>query len=266
MRYLTGMAFFLLTMPVLAQLAEEPDENGIRYGHMHLNVSDVARHKELWMEHFNGVEADRGSLQAVRFPDMLILFSENEPTGNSRDSVMHHFGFKVRDIEAFLQQWRDDGLSVDAEFIGAEGQKNAYVTMPDGVLVELQEDQALSTEVSAYHIHFFTPRYEELMDWYTDIFSLEVRSRGSIETTTNVPGMNISFGDADEERAPTQGRAIDHIGFEVENLEAFCRQLEEQGIEFDVPYREIESLGLAIAFFTDPAGGYIELTEGLDDF
>jgi len=29
---------------------------------------------------------------------------------------------------------------------------------------------------------------------------------------------------------------------------------------------EIEALGLAIAFFTDPWGTYIELTEGLDEY
>ena len=35
---------------------------------------------------------------------------------------------------------------------------------------------------------------------------------------------------------------------------------------FDRPYQEIEALGLAIAFFTDPWGTYIELTEGLDEY
>ncbi len=30
-------------------------------------------------------------------------------------------------------------------------------------------------------------------------------------------------------------------------------------------YTEIESLGIAIAFLTDPFGTYIELTEGLDE-
>ena len=37
-------------------------------------------------------------------------------------------------------------------------------------------------------------------------------------------------------------------------------------MEFDRPYTEVESLGIAIAFFTDPFGTYIELTEGLDKF
>ena len=60
--------------------------------------------------------------------------------------------------------------------------------------------------------------------------------------------------------------AGNHIGFEVKNLEAFCRQLEAQGITFDRPYTEVAALNLAVAFITDPFGTYIELTEGLDAF
>ena len=36
------------------------------------------------------------------------------------------------------------------------------------------------------------------------------------------------------------------------------------GVKLAVPYRTVPALGLAIAFFTDPWGTYIELTEGLD--
>ncbi len=31
---------------------------------------------------------------------------------------------------------------------------------------------------------------------------------------------------------------LDHIGFEVTNLEAVCRELEAKGVMFDVPYSE----------------------------
>jgi extradiol dioxygenase family protein len=80
--------------------------------------------------------------------------------------------------------------------------------------------------------------------------------------------MNLTFS-ANREDAPrpaTKGRALDHVGFEVKNLEAFCKQLEANGVHFDVPYRKVAALGIAIAFLTDPMGGYIELTEGLDTF
>ena len=121
-------------------------------------------------------------------------------------------------------------------------------------------------EVSAYHIHFLTPDYEGLLDWYLENFSLERRPRGSIETTTNVPGLNLSFGNATAPMVATRGRSIDHIGFEIDDLEAFCKMLEARGIEFDVTYREVASVELKIAFLTDPSGVYIELTEGYDEY
>jgi hypothetical protein len=33
-----------------------------------------------------------------------------------------------------------------------------------------------------------------------------------------------------------------------------------------VAYRDIPSIGLKIAFITDPSGVYIEFTEGLDEY
>ena len=262
---LTTVALLSLVTPGYAQLAM-PNEAGLTYGHVHLNVSDVEFHKQVWVEHFGGVVSPKGSAVAVRLPGFVVALSAVEPTGGSVGSVLDHFGFKVRNMEKFLAKWRAAGYSVDREFTGAEGQPNAYVTIPDGVLVELQEDQMLPVEVSGYHIHFFTPGYEELLAWYLDVFGLEQRPRGRLPSTTNVPGMNMSFGNAREAAAPTRGRAIDHIGFELDDLEAFCEQLKAKGIEFDTEYREIANLQIKIAFITDPSGVRIELTEGLDAY
>jgi uncharacterized glyoxalase superfamily protein PhnB len=55
---------------------------------------------------------------------------------------------------------------------------------------------------------------------------------------------------------------LDHIGFEVDHLEAFCRTLVADGVKFDVPYKK-DPTGLATASLTDPWGTSIELTEGL---
>ena len=261
----TAVALALVVSPAYAQLAV-PNDAGLTYGHVHLNVTDMELHKRLWVEHFGGVVTEKGPLTAVRLPNFLVALSDREPIGGSQGSVMDHFGFKVRNLAKFLAKWRAAGYAVDSEFTGAEGQPNAYVTMPDDVRVELQEDQGLSVEVSGYHIHFFTSEYEELLDWYLDVFGLDKRPRGRIETTTNVPGMNMSFGDTSPEAAPSRGRSIDHIGFELDDLEAFCEQLQAKGIEFDVEYREIDSIGLKIAFITDPAGTTIELTEGYDAY
>jgi hypothetical protein len=63
--------------------------------------------------------------------------------------------------------------------------------------------------------------------------------------------------------APTKGRSLDHIGFEVANMDLFAQKLQAQGIEFDMPPRTALNGTTKIAFLTDPWGTYIELTQGL---
>jgi catechol 2,3-dioxygenase-like lactoylglutathione lyase family enzyme len=61
---------------------------------------------------------------------------------------------------------------------------------------------------------------------------------------------------------PMKGRMLDHIGFEVTNLEAFTKTLQSKGVKLDRPYRK-NADGTADAALTDPWGTSIELTEGL---
>ena len=262
---LTGALALLFALPAQAQLAR-PNAAGVSFAHMHLNVADIEVHKKLWVEHFDGVVVVKGPLTTVKLPGMLIVFTETEPTGASEGSVVDHFGFKVKDIAKVLAGWREADLEVHSEFTGAEGFSNAYLIAPDGVKIELQEDTSLEVKAEAYHVHFFTQGSVELLDWYIDTFSAVKRARGTHQNTADVPGMNLSFNGSRRERAPTQGRAIDHIGFEVENLEEFCKVLEERGVEFQLGARYIPSIEVAIAFFVDPSGVRIELTEGLDKY
>ncbi|MDH3205059.1 MAG: VOC family protein [Gemmatimonadota bacterium] len=266
MRLLTiAAAALVLGTPAAAQLAP-PNALGVTYAHVHLNVTDVAAHEELWSQVFDGQIVAKGSLRTVRLPNMLVVFTEREPTGPSQGTVMDHFGFKVRDIDEILAAWRARGLEVQSEFNGAEGFRNAYLIAPDGIRLELQEDPQLPMKATGYHIHFWTPQYQELMAWYADFFGAEISPRGTIQTTANVPGMNLSFADCRTECVATRGRAIDHIGFEIDGLEQYITRMQARGIDFQMGYREVPSIGLAISFFTDPSGVYVELTEGFDEY
>jgi predicted enzyme related to lactoylglutathione lyase len=80
----------------------------------------------------------------------------------------------------------------------------------------------------------------------------------------NLPGAQIRFATADTKQAPTRGRVLDHIGFDVKNLEAFTKKLEAAGVKLDRPYTKNEAAGTALAFITDPWGTYIELNERPD--
>ena len=254
-----------IAAPAHAQLAP-PNDAGIAFGHVHLNVRDVELHKKLWVDHFGGRVVQKGPLVAIKLPGMLIALREAAPSGGSEGTVMDHFGFKVPDLAEALRAWRAAGYQVGREFIGSEGFPNAYLMAPDEVKIELQEDKTLPVKASAYHLHFLLADYVQLRDWYVDTFSLTPRKRGTIQTTADVPGMNLSFATSAKPTGGTKGRSIDHIGFEVTNLEAFCKKLEGRGVKFDVPFRSVPAIGLNIAYITDPSGVYIELTEGYNKY
>jgi len=262
---LAALAIVVSALPALAQLSPM-NAAGVTYGHVHLNVSDVEVHKKLWVATFGGVLVQKGPLVTVKFPNMLIALANRAPTGPSQGTGMYHFGFKVRSMPAMLTELRAAGYAVQSEFTGAEGFPNAYVLGPDGLRIEMQEDQTLAAKAVPNHIHFWSPDFMALLDWYVDTFSLTKRSRGKIATTADAGTVNLSFQTSKEPVAPTKGRVIDHIGFEVKDLEAFCKRLEAKGITFDVPFRDVPAIGLKIAFFTDAAGVYIELTEGFDKY
>jgi catechol 2,3-dioxygenase-like lactoylglutathione lyase family enzyme len=260
-------AAFVLSIAGSANAQLSPfNAAGITYGHVHLNVKDVEVQKKIWVDHFDGIVVQKGPLTAVRLPNMLVAFLPKEPTGGSEGTVMDHFGFRVRNIEEVKTKWRAAGYQVTREFMGAEGFPNAYLVGPDGLKIELQEDKTLAVKAVVNHIHFITPDYVKLLDWYAETFSLPKRERGTIKTTADAGAVNLSFGNSPTPTGPTKGRTIDHIGFEVKDLAAFCKQLETKGVKFDVPYRDVPAIALKIAYITDPSGVYIELTQGYVDY
>jgi len=258
---MTAGLLLALATPARAQLSPMNDA-GVTYGHVHLNVSDIEVHKKLFVDIFGGEFVQKGPLAAVKWPNMLVAFAQKAPTGPSQGTVTDHFGFRVRSMPDMLTALRTAGYQIQREFTGAEGFPNAYVLGPDGLRLEMQEDKTLSTKAIPNHVHFLTPEFETLLDWYVDTFSLARRNRGTVKTTADAGTVNLSFQTSRDPVVGTKGRVIDHIGFELRELQAFCKQLESKGIKFDVPYREVPAIGLKIAYITDPTGVYIELTEG----
>jgi creatinine amidohydrolase len=257
-------ALHLSVAPAAGQLARA-NGAGVTWGHLHLNVPDVERHTRIWVEHFGGRVVDFDLVRTISLPGTVLMLNEREPTGGTQGSAVDHFGFSVPDLAAFLERWRADGLLVEAEFEGFGGTPQAYLTFPDGIRVELQEVPTLTVPAEPYHVHLYTPDGAEgLRDWYAERFALSPRTRGRIPFTADAPGMNVSFADG-EAVTPTRGRVLDHIGFEVDDLERYTDALARRGVTFDVEYRVLDGVGIGIAFFTDPSGTSVELTEGLDE-
>ena len=129
---------------------------------------------------------------------------------------------------------------------------------PDGVRVEFIEDSTLGVPVAFHHFHLFTADVDALRSWYVQAF-------GGIRFPDgpNFPGGQMYFtAQSDPPRVPTIGHPLDHISFEIRDLDEFCKRLETQGTKLDMNIIDAPQIGLKVTFVTDPAGTRIELTEG----
>ncbi len=271
-------ALFVLAVAagVSAQLTAA-QEGPVVYGHHHLNVTSVEEHKKFWVDALGATTAPFGRGELFKFPNVLVIVSEREPSGGTKGTSVNHIGFRVRSTRAMVDRVRaagypivtreelpptlevEDGLA----YIADQDTYIAYTMAPDDVKVEFVENRTQSEPIALHHIHFAGP-VDEMKAWYVETFGAAPGMRGSFQAA-DLPGVNLTYSPSADPVEGTQGRSLDHIGFEIDGLEAFCKKLEAQ-VTFDRPYRQIESLGLAVAFFTDPFGTYIELTEGLDDY
>ena len=264
MRILLLFVCILSAAPTLAQFAE-PNEMGVRFAHMHLNVTDLDLHKELWVDLFDGVLVEREGYTAVLVPEAFIFLTEKVPTGPSSGTATDHFGFSVRDLDATVEKWSGMDLG-DANETEAHGMPSTIITMPDGAALALHEDTALMTSAAMNHIYLLSQDPMHLAGWYADLFGAEIDTADETSISAHVPGVVLHFGESDDDLLPTDDTAIDHIGFEVQEMEPFAEVLRNKGIEFVFGPTYIESLELWVAFFVDPSGTFVEITEGLESF
>jgi len=239
-----------------AQLAA-PGESGVVMGHLHLAVHDLDAHRQFWSA-FGGTPVQNGALQLIQFPGTFVMLRQAEPTAGTVGSTVNHFGFLVKNLQEWVTRWKAAGLKMEAN----PTPTRVYVVGPDDVRVEIMEDTTIDVPLKMHHVHFYVASPLDAQAWYAKTFGAVPGKRGQNDAA-DLPGVNLTFTKADAPPAGTKGRALDHIGFEVKSLEAFCRKLEAGGIKLDRPYTRLPNSATAIAFLTDPWGTYIELTENL---
>lgn len=240
-----------MQLPAFAQLGAAND-SGVSIGHIHFLVRDPEVHKKIWVDALGAVPTKTGPLEMLRVPGVFVLFTRGEPSAGSVGSTVNHLGLSVKDIADTRAKLEAAGVKLDGVF----------ADLPDGIRLEFLEEKAQTLPVVSHHIHLNIPNGEVLRKWYVDTFGAGVGSRRNLPSAM-FNGGQVDFLPSQMPTAATKGRAIDHIGFEVKNLEAFVKTLQARGVTFDAPFRDVPNIGLKIAFVLDPVGTRIELTEGL---
>lgn len=276
------LALLIVSMAATASAQLVAAKDGpIVYGHHHLNTTNLDAHKKFFVETLGGtlIKIGTNNAEVVRFPNVLIFFRANQaPTGGTRGTTVNHIGFSVPNLRQMVDKIKANGFQMITKTEAAAdrevkddiagpaqpgGASIAFALAPDDVKVELVENKQQAIPITLHHVHFFNPKNTDMQAWYVKTFGAKSRTGGAFPAA-DLPGVALNFSPSPTPVVATQGRALDHIGFEVKNLEEFCKKLEAQGIKLDRPYTKVAALGIAIAFIKDPWGSYIELTEGLD--
>lgn len=238
------------------------NEAGVTNGHWHLNSRDVAANEKIFVA-MGGKAYVAGGRHRVLFPGVMVILDgapgQPPPNGPTEGSVVNHVGFVVNNVQEQVAKWKAAGVPVSPGNNGRLDQ--AYVNTPDGLRIEILENKSQTVPIQSEHAHFFLPEaaIPQSQAWYARVFGAKAGVRNNAPVA-DIPGEQLRYTKAATAQAPTKGRVLDHIGFDVKDLKAFIQTLDAKGVKLDRPY-SVNDIGIGIAFVTDPWGTYIEINE-----
>jgi len=259
----TVMAFLVTWAATAATAVAQPapfNETGVTMGHWHIVSKDVEANKKLFLAMGGKLFMVNGN-PLVMFPGVYVNLTLNDEKGNgsTEGSVVNHVGFIVDNVQQRVAQWKAGGVAV---LPGNNGRLDqAFVVTPDGVRMEILEDKTQGVPIRHEHVHLSVPAAEvpKAQAWYAKTFGGKPGLRNN-NPIVDVPGAQIRFAVAETKQAPTRGRVLDHIGFDLKDISAMVKKLEADGIKLDEPVRKSPT-GNTVTYITDPWGTRVEIVQ-----
>ena len=200
------------------------NDAGVTMGHVHLMVQDVPAAEKFWTA-MGGVPGKLGPNSVFKFPGVLILVRKGDATLPAVGSVVGHIGFHVPNTTDALARWKAAGLKTEVGQNPGQG----FVWTPDNLIrVEILEDKAQTVPIAFHHVHFYIQDPSgtsilEMQSWYAKMFGAKPGKRANFDAA-DIPGANLTFSKSDTPTVATKGRMLDHIGFEIKDLEAISQK------------------------------------------
>src|SRR5258705_4195992 len=192
--------------------------------HIHLNVPDQANGVEWYQKYFGGRPMTEAP-DRLMFGDTRLIFLRNDKGQPSTGSALDHLGFSFADLEAKMKELEAAGVKVVTPVRDVAGLfKLGFVEDPWGTRIEVVQD---ADKLGLHHVHLRGPDPAAVLAWYKEKFGGEVgKLKGRIDGVT-YGGVWIlaQRGDA----VPSEGHAVDHIGWRPTNLNPKIAELKAQG-------------------------------------
>ena len=227
--------------------------------HIHLAVPDQGKGVELYRKHFGGQPMTEAP-DRLMFGETRIIFQKNESAQPSSGSVLDHIGFSVTDLDATLRNLEADGVKVVTPAREVAGLfKLAFVEDPWGVRIEVVQDPA---KLGLHHVHLRAPDPAAALAWYVDKFAGTAGKLKDRIDGINYGGVWILAQRG--ETTPSQGHAIDHIGFRPLNVDSVVAGLKTKNVKVTTEPRPLtlpSGTTMRLAFIEGPDGVRIELVQ-----
>ena len=217
------LLLFGLAGPVAVQAAG--------FDRVQVNVADPPAAAQWYAKNLGGRATTVGPAPAVAFGETTILFSKAEGTiAGSVGSGVDHLGFSYDDLDAAMKRFSAAGVKIVSGIEKDGPIRYAFIKDPWSTLIEVVEDPDLH---GFHHIHLATTDPRATLKWYTDVFGGKVtRFAGLIAGIRYANGW-VLVKTVSRPRAPTKGRAIDHVRWRVTDLDATTRKLRAKGVRFE---------------------------------
>ena len=236
------------------------------FDHIHVN-EPAAEASQWWEKNIPGGRRIAEAPNRIMYGAVRLMFLGATSTGGSDGSVIEHLGFSVPDLDATLRALAAINTKVVEPLKATPGlYKTAMIESPWGTRVQLVQDPDL---LGLHHVQLRSPDPDAMFNWLLGKFGGErTKLKGQIDSVkyAGTGGFTtVYILAAKGSSVPSQGRAIDHIGWRSTAtiaetkamLEGKSVQLTSQPRPLDLPN------GPTINFFyvAGPDGARIEIVE-----
>ena len=240
--------------------AAAPADGRVSNSHIHLFTKDPEVQRHFWVDVMGATAGKMGPDRDVyTLPKVLVIVDKGNPTAGTEGSIVNHVGFRVRDMKDILAKVAAQHFTIQVANPNKDNPTQAFFLGPDDIRIELLAGPNLTTVSENHQVISLHRTSTPCRSGMSPILARR-QAFGKVKMA-NLPGVTLIFSPTETPVTGTKGRALDHIGFEVKDLEDFTKTLEANGVKLDTPYRKVPQMGFAVAFLTDPWGTRIELTE-----
>ena len=246
-----------------AQQLAPANAMGVRMCHLHLSATDPEASREFWLMVGGTLTTHGPAAPLVIFPGVIIAVSSRAPTGTNDGSIVDHVGFVARNGLELLSKLQAANVTVTMD----TNSRGGSFYSPEGLKVEIREDPSLATPIAFDYVQLRVAEpatVSAMQAWYVTTFGAQTGVAADGTPTATIPGGILRFAEAASAASPV-GRALDHFGFEIRNLEGFCMKTNGYGgAKPNCAYRYDEGDKAGITRISDPWGLSIELNEGYE--